>query len=964
MSQCVERADKRPANESVKDVIDLDDVQRKKLKQARLPFQPLDCKAPTPSPAGSKKRKLSGQDSPNAKAKLAKHSTPELNHSSEKQKQVILDNDNEVSSSSEAENLPGSSGKGKSGRSNILERFVRRSSLQEEITSTNDVIDLTDSQGKNLELDENSPVKVKSPVKSAKKSQGQFSSKGKSSSVKDKAEEGFARKLVFAEDSNKAAAKDRKVVNSPTKLEAEDDHAEDDVKMVEKAKPTEDDDNVIDVSQEDDESEYNEEEDNSILEEKSEGLDTTTPHKQENKSLCSGTPSVSKEPLSCSTPRTPVSVNNTSCSSVDGSTPSSTKSKKRGRKQEEKKQLRREEEKKKKQEILEGKKIIMNSHEMNFKSTREKQKLKRKEAFESFFIKPKAVTTTKVQKAADSLFIPFEVKKDMSLAPGHRRAALTDSEKELLDKAMNKQERGTTYVECLKKRVIKPVRTGRKLRTKVEAEQDVELMVHDSETVKKVMHAVKLLQFHTDYRPPYYGTWRKPVKRVSPRNPWKKDEDIFDYEVDSDEEWEEEEPGESLSDSNVTPEVLKARQRAKAQAWEAELQAKKQVAPPVHLGCYWQDISCFCQRDLDILKQFEMVCLRTMPLETLISSPALADNAGDKTQDKSGGGATPSTKGFRKRAVPEEAIPDLIRLLHGNSFGIKKLIREFRLYWKRKTADPNTSLNESRMDEEERMDTSCADTSAVADHSQEPCVTDEDQKSTANVNEANTAKTEQKESAGESKDDNEADDNFCISKRQLEIKIMAIASRDKRPGNSKKCWYVHDDVLQQYNMSDLPTDNSWEYISCDMSKKTPCKSSEKKKAGKVSEKKAAAASTGDGEALDPGVQDTPVMEKPKKERVPKAPKDQPTIKVFACKTPQEKSENCVSTGTTQTVESPSREETEVVSVDPGHKPQPKPDQPSVLDFMKKKLSEKVTSSIEEKSDKEDKRMEVECIVLE
>ena len=29
-------------------------------------------------------------------------------------------------------------------------------------------------------------------------------------------------------------------------------------------------------------------------------------------------------------------------------------------------------------------------------------------------------------------------------------------------------------------------------------------------------------------------------------------QDMFDYEVDSDEEWEEEEPGESLSDSNVS----------------------------------------------------------------------------------------------------------------------------------------------------------------------------------------------------------------------------------------------------------------------------------------------------------------------------------------------------------------------------------------------------------------------------
>lgn len=57
---------------------------------------------------------------------------------------------------------------------------------------------------------------------------------------------------------------------------------------------------------------------------------------------------------------------------------------------------------------------------------------------------------------------------------------------------------------------------------KKEVEQEVELILHDSETVKKVTHTVKLLQFHTDYRPPYYGTWRKKVAGLSPRNPWKK----------------------------------------------------------------------------------------------------------------------------------------------------------------------------------------------------------------------------------------------------------------------------------------------------------------------------------------------------------------------------------------------------------------------------------------------------------
>ena len=40
---------------------------------------------------------------------------------------------------------------------------------------------------------------------------------------------------------------------------------------------------------------------------------------------------------------------------------------------------------------------------------------------------------------------------------------------------------------------------------------------------KNWMH-VKLLQFCENYRPPYYGTWRKRSKVISARNPVKKDE--------------------------------------------------------------------------------------------------------------------------------------------------------------------------------------------------------------------------------------------------------------------------------------------------------------------------------------------------------------------------------------------------------------------------------------------------------
>ncbi|CAL9098355.1 unnamed protein product [Musa textilis] len=67
----------------------------------------------------------------------------------------------------------------------------------------------------------------------------------------------------------------------------------------------------------------------------------------------------------------------------------------------------------------------------------------------------------------------------------------------------------------------------------------------------------KLLQFDKSFKPAYYGTWRRKrhaiIHRntlhgvVGPRHPFRKDPEL-DYDVDSDEEWEEEDPGESLSD--------------------------------------------------------------------------------------------------------------------------------------------------------------------------------------------------------------------------------------------------------------------------------------------------------------------------------------------------------------------------------------------------------------------------------
>merc|ERR1719412_2547655 len=58
----------------------------------------------------------------------------------------------------------------------------------------------------------------------------------------------------------------------------------------------------------------------------------------------------------------------------------------------------------------------------------------------------------------------------------------------------------------------------------------------------------KLLQFHENERPPYWGTWSKKSDVVGPRRPFARDCHYLDYEYDSDDDWEEEEEGESLSD--------------------------------------------------------------------------------------------------------------------------------------------------------------------------------------------------------------------------------------------------------------------------------------------------------------------------------------------------------------------------------------------------------------------------------
>ena len=93
--------------------------------------------------------------------------------------------------------------------------------------------------------------------------------------------------------------------------------------------------------------------------------------------------------------------------------------------------------------------------------------------------------------------------------------------------------------------------------------------------------------------------------------------------------------------------------------------------------------------------------------------------------------------------LPAAAMPELIRLVHKNSAGLKKLTETFLRYWCKKLQDdPKKQL----------------------------------------LNETTNHQS-------------------SISKRQLEMKILAIATKPSVPGVAK-LWRVHENILKQYGLSE------------------------------------------------------------------------------------------------------------------------------------------------------------------
>ncbi|XP_067252324.1 chromatin assembly factor 1 subunit A isoform X1 [Chanodichthys erythropterus] len=394
----------------------------------------------------------------------------------------------------------------------------------------------------------------------------------------------------------------------------------------------------------------------------------------------------------------------------------------------------------------------------------EKERIKAEKAeITRFLQKPKTQLAPKTLASACGKFAPFEIKAHMSLAP-LTRVQCEDAVLEELDHYLAQPD---CTLNGLKDWTKHKPRTSGPTRPSHSAVRDC-VVITESQKADGVPDRhrygrMKLLQFHDNYRPAYWGTWCKKSTHISPRCPLRLDKELLDYEVDSDEEWEEEEPGESLSHSEgddddeggdddddddgfFVPhgylsegegaledeeggdtEKQKVRQRMKAREWENELMSKGKVKvlEAVVRGCLWEGE----QPSLDLLQPYAVCMLEPLP----------RDEPCTPEQDLS------------RQKRNEKLLSQLLPLLHGNVNSSKVIINEFLEFCRQQTSSPTESpLN-------------------------------------------------------------------CIDSVPPRIHIRRIikenAVYEKRSTYRRCCWYVHAEVLTRHSQEALPVPCQWTYLT-------------------------------------------------------------------------------------------------------------------------------------------------------
>ncbi|OZJ04712.1 hypothetical protein BZG36_01815 [Bifiguratus adelaidae] len=216
---------------------------------------------------------------------------------------------------------------------------------------------------------------------------------------------------------------------------------------------------------------------------------------------------------------------------------------------------------------------------------------------------------------------------------------------------------------------------------------------------------MKLLQFHENVRPPYYGTWTKQSKHIRPKAPLSRDDSLLNYEYDSEAEWEDEGEGEELRSDNEDDEDIGSEADQEEDDFlvpEGYLSADEEMGSDedsrpvadktlntdkdrekvkrgpikrVIVGPIWNldPVSA----DVDLLKGFKVMSLTdddSIPYDPYTPIPPKFRDSTPDTETKPVDAACSPVA--NKKTFPDEYLTFLVETVHNSQLSIVKLIEE------------------------------------------------------------------------------------------------------------------------------------------------------------------------------------------------------------------------------------------------------------------------------------------------
>uniref|UniRef100_A0A453LHL4 Uncharacterized protein n=1 Tax=Aegilops tauschii subsp. strangulata TaxID=200361 RepID=A0A453LHL4_AEGTS len=197
----------------------------------------------------------------------------------------------------------------------------------------------------------------------------------------------------------------------------------------------------------------------------------------------------------------------------------------------------------------------------------------------------------------------------------------------------------------------------------------------------------KLLQFAKSNRPAYYGTWRKKSAVIRPKCPLMMDPDL-DYEIDSDDEWEEGIQVESLLDEKADdasslptsqcPEVEEFRTLLRQQKVLNTLteQALRKSQPLVISNLAHEKADLLTAQDLKGSLKIEQLCLQVLSMRIcpgggVVDVPAIdSSSAASEETNQSNAKSSPAAAS----SVLDTDLQEIVQVIQSSRDGIHKLV--------------------------------------------------------------------------------------------------------------------------------------------------------------------------------------------------------------------------------------------------------------------------------------------------